>query len=500
MGAYHLLSNGLRVIATTTSNSIAVPRIDDKYSPMYVRITSSAPAYVSVSKGQKNAVNTDTLVQPADDVTLCVAGMDRINVVAKTGTANVSILPLCDSMYGAEVDPDAAYILAKYGNDAHLYLAGVAPVSGFTPGNYVESTGVTPASVDQPCGLVLDAAGGGIHASQATSGYRPYERRGIVNTVLGSHSFTNDTYWAAQGPTASKSGNNLLTPSDYDRCVLNTQSPVMGAGAYTIAFELSGSGTCTIWAYNGTDNDFGLTQVTLTATPTIYVTAISPTVSGSAPFVGRRPSDTATSITPRACGVFKGTLTAAQILAYGGIPLTTTAVASSASGPGYLEFDGDDFLTSAPLAQVGDDYYECIAVAVDTDFAGYPFISCVGKGTSPATQLGDVYVNADGTLSTRSIDNSAAATYATYVGYTATRSVPFVVEVEKVSGQVRLGVNGAFGAWAATPTSNLTVTEARLGAGSAIRAFDRQFIKGQVSDADKALCRKFAAQCAGITL
>ncbi len=48
-------------------------------------------------------------------------------------------------------------ILRKYGTDAHIYLPGVGTVNGITAGNYLDSAGVTAASVDNPVGLSLDA-------------------------------------------------------------------------------------------------------------------------------------------------------------------------------------------------------------------------------------------------------------------------------------------------------------------------------------------------------
>ena len=48
-------------------------------------------------------------------------------------------------------------ILRKYGTDAHVYLPGIGTVSGLTAGNYLDSAGVTAASVDNPVGLSLDA-------------------------------------------------------------------------------------------------------------------------------------------------------------------------------------------------------------------------------------------------------------------------------------------------------------------------------------------------------
>ncbi|HEY9211087.1 MAG TPA: hypothetical protein VIO56_06715 [Methylotenera sp.] len=52
-----------------------------------------------------------------------------------------------------------ASILRKYGTDAHVYLPGIGVINGLTAGNYLDSAGTTAATVDNPVGLVLDAAG-----------------------------------------------------------------------------------------------------------------------------------------------------------------------------------------------------------------------------------------------------------------------------------------------------------------------------------------------------
>ena len=54
----------------------------------------------------------------------------------------------------------AISILRRYGQDAHIYLPGVGMLNGLQAGNYLDSAGATVGTVDQPVGLVLDAAGG----------------------------------------------------------------------------------------------------------------------------------------------------------------------------------------------------------------------------------------------------------------------------------------------------------------------------------------------------
>jgi hypothetical protein len=74
-------------------------------------------------------------------------------------------------------------------------------------------------------------------------------------------------------------------------------------------------------------------------------------------------------------GVFQGTYTASQIQALGGIPLTTTAPASTALGPYWWSFDGvdDSMALSGPLFQPSDDW--CVIAGANSNSAsGYPMI------------------------------------------------------------------------------------------------------------------------------
>lgn len=53
----------------------------------------------------------------------------------------------------------AISLLRRFGSDAHLWLPGVGTINGLSTGNYLESTGNTVLTVDNPAGLVLDALG-----------------------------------------------------------------------------------------------------------------------------------------------------------------------------------------------------------------------------------------------------------------------------------------------------------------------------------------------------
>ena len=53
----------------------------------------------------------------------------------------------------------AIAVLRRFGTNAHVYLPGVGMLNGLTAANYLDSAGTTAGTVDQPVGLVLDAAG-----------------------------------------------------------------------------------------------------------------------------------------------------------------------------------------------------------------------------------------------------------------------------------------------------------------------------------------------------
>ena len=69
----------------------------------------------------------------------------------------------------------ALAILAKYGSAANLYLPGVGAISGITAGNWLDTVGGTPATVDGAVGTVVNAIGGA-NLTQATTANKPILR------------------------------------------------------------------------------------------------------------------------------------------------------------------------------------------------------------------------------------------------------------------------------------------------------------------------------------
>lgn len=110
---------------------------------------------------------------------------------------------------GDGLGAQAAAILASYGTDAHIYLPGIGALNGYTLGNWLDSGGTTPATVDNPVGLVQDAIGT-IHVSQGTTANKPILRKP-----------SNNYYWEFDGTNDNLSnvGAAPFQQTD-DQCVI----------------------------------------------------------------------------------------------------------------------------------------------------------------------------------------------------------------------------------------------------------------------------------------
>ena len=343
----------------------------------------------------------------------------------------------------------------------------------------------------------------GIHAAQSTSAKKPTLRRGIVNRLTYSHDLSNAS-WVTEG-AAVKTGNVLSTPATASD-VYKSVSVTAGA-TYTLAFKLSGSGTTSIFCYNTTNNVHAAVQVTLTSTPTIYTTVTTPTVSAEAVYFGRRAGDTATEVTFGGAALFTGTLTASEILAYGGIPLTTSAPASSSLGRYWAEFDGvDDALTLGAVPfQMADDH-AVIGGANVSDYSGTPQIFNVGNTGVNNPRVAQLYVDAAGKASVMWRDDAG-----TIVSLASAASItvgsPSVISSEKTGASLYLRANGAqaatgTGAFGATTVNGASIGVGVFSGGNFMRGAISSVsaIKSTLTDAELLLIEKMAASKAGVTL
>ena len=359
----------------------------------------------------------------------------------------------------------------------------------------------------------------GIHATQATTAKKPTERRGLLNLLTYSQDFTNAA-WTKTNVTIS--GNKLVeTVAAGTHNIAETQTTTSGA-TYTIAVECSAAERNYIGVYAGTPAQgviFNLTTGAyfgnLVGAPTSY--SIAPTGTGtylcvinytatgaaSAPSVYVCDGTGAFSYTGVATnginvakvGHFTGTLTAAQILDSGGIPLTTAAAASNASAGRYSwSFDGGDSLAlgSVPF-QMADDHAVIAAAKSDTIDGTY-YSQGNTADNAPMFTLG---------ISSTQMrafwrDNVAAQVQLT-TPYT--NSTAQVVSARKVTNTRVLRVNGAQLATDTTALGTTTFNQAKVGVQG--RVADAVYltgnisiviaIKGTLSDADMLTLERFAA-------
>ena len=260
--------------------------------------------------------------------------------------------------------------LAQYGSNAHMWIPGVGDFNGLQAQNYLDSAGTTAASVDNPVGLVKDLiTAGAINASQATTANKPTLRRGVTNTILNSNALA--TGWSI---------NNSGVPTNsavvgLDGVTQNASSlacPAGNSGVYSYANPNAVAGVpvtqcAVVKLLTGTSAafrmgaDYSTTYITInpqtnviaSAATSITQSSLAPmgngyylyawsfvTPAANPPLVLNNQGGAAVTMAVANTGQFTGTLTAAQILAAGGIPLTTSAAASSSAGNWGWEMNG----------------------------------------------------------------------------------------------------------------------------------------------------------------
>lgn len=431
------------------------------------------------------------------------------------------------------------------------FMGGQGGVAANAVGHYTSY--VTAATTDKP--QIYVTSGGticqvdnlvvrevtGIHATQSTPGFKPTLRRGIVNLLTWSNDLTNAVWLRAGSP--------VVTPTSFARTVTsasyiaNTTTPAKPATAlpYTAATVASaGSGRYVSIRMQGSypsrvDAVFDLQNgVVAGGYPTVSGTFTSPSASivslGNGKYLcaASAVSDTSLGITPfisfnsagvqvdgtdsietssgsiYGLGLFAGALTAAQILAAGGIPLTTTAPASSSAGVNYLEFDGvDDRLDlGGPLFQMADDH--CVVVGASVGTVTRHVVSPAGNSSAPYVEVAGILVGG-GYAYARWRDN--ANTTVNLTGNTPVGASTVVVSARKVGNTKQLKINGSLAvAPDTTPLGTTTVPYGAIGQYAAGgdnytgRIYPVLAIKGTVSAADLAVLEKFVAQLSGVTL
>lgn len=353
---------------------------------------------------------------------------------------------------GLTLTQQAINILRRPGLESHVYMPGVGWVNGFSLSNAIMADGSQPAVVDQPLGYLGDAAGDTpvINATQATTANKPILRRGPVNRLLNS-------------------------------ATLSTQSVAVTAQPYTLHFAgtgtvtLSGASTAGPLVGTGASN-----RVSLTFTPTAG--SLTLTVSGSVTSAMLQTGSVATAYVP-----------------------TTTAAASSPTGPYWMEFDGTDFLSLVAVPfQVADDYVVVAGFSPNASSGTYEVFSCASTAAAnPTAELR----YAAGNLS--SFWRSDAGTIRVAETAVALTGVLSVVALRKVGNTGTTRRNGAQVATVDLSTlGTTTINAAAIGARPTASPANHMLggiypvivVKGTVSDAELAILERYVAQASGVTI
>lgn len=316
------------------------------------------------------------------------------------------------------------------------------------------------------------------HAIQNSGPNKPILRRGLVNGLAYSGDFSN-TAWQKVGtsPTANAATapDGTLTASVFTSTATGDayiMQQVEGASSTCFVGVFSKSGAnqsdsvsfrCITLATAVEDDEllFNFTTKAFTGTGTIpgrflnygYVDLPNGNVllyANNAAAAGQtstqwraRPEVTGSgSVIGKTVGVwrgaiFNGTLTPDQILAAGGIPLTTAIAASSSGGNYALEFDGTKQmgLSSVPFA-ASDDHAVVVGARVD-DVAGQRTLYAHSNASNH--QLPWIYYGTNGKINATYWDGTTTVTLTSPLAYTGQ---DVVVTLRRVGSTAVLRVNG----------------------------------------------------------
>jgi hypothetical protein len=350
----------------------------------------------------------------------------------------------------------------------------------------------------------------GIHATQASSGSRPTLRRGIQNLLTYSQDFSNAA-WAKSSATVL--GQALTFGGGSNASIEQITAIVGGTASKSLTVAVRAyvvSGTFNFRVKNSqqgvADNFLECSADTI---PRLFVLPITNSASAGtgSQIIGvwnSAVSPQAGTLIIEAISVFAGTLTAAQIQAAGGIPLTTAAAAWSTGGNSYWEFDGvdDSLALSAPLFQMADDHCVIAGIAYKgTNGTANTFFE-VGDGSTGA-RAASMRVNgggfnviwSDGTIVSQANGNSLMS------------GASNVCTAVSRSGVRQSRQNGILTQTAAGNPTNPALTLTKIGArsGGIGEYATAQFypiiaIKGTVTDADMLILEKFVGSLSGVTI
>ena len=357
------------------------------------------------------------------------------------------------------IQQQALAILRRFGTNAHAYIPGIGAISGLTAGNYSDA-GITPAVVDGVIQQMNDPLGS-INATSSGAA-RPTLRRGLVNLASWGGTPSNGAWVKNAGVSASGNVISGATGTVWGGGNIVTQSitGLASSTAYTAAFSLKSAGATTVTIYLRDQSTGGVTNTTLALTDTAQIVVASRTTGAAttalAPMLGASDGD----VYFESAALFQGTLTAAQILAQGGIPLTTTAAASNPLAGRYSsQYGGAQSLTlgSVPF-QMADDHAVIAGINATTSAVQKTVFSCAAAAGMRVAQL---RVNDVTQTLQVAYEDATAVTLAD--GVVSSANTPLVGSCRKVGSTLVLRKNGAQVSTGTAPAGATTMTEANIG-------------------------------------
>ena len=370
----------------------------------------------------------------------------------------------------------------------------------------------------------------GIAASQPTTSNKPILRRGALNLLLNNG---GTPYYPNGG------GGSVIAVTPQGAGV--TKIEKSGSGGFAEAFcrieasngvPISATSCCQVRIISGNaaDISFGMAQdnipfvnvsSTLTSLGVVadgswYDIAKAGTLTTSSSqlrsaYFSYQPT-TASVIEVRKPALFQGTYTAAQIQSLGGIPLTTTAPASTALGAHFWQFDGsnDSLSLGGPLFQMADDH--CVIAGAKLDAFSVARIIYSQRNTGNTFPIvGQLQVAADGSVNAyyRNNENTQSELLASAGGVIAI-GTPFVLTETKTGSSCYIEVNNSTVATAVgtlPSTGTFVINAAAIGASTengnnpmAGALYLIVMINGSVSEAEKLLLKRFVGQLSGVQI
>lgn len=370
----------------------------------------------------------------------------------------------------------------------------------------------------------------GTHATQATTGYKPYLRRGLVNLLqyssdISSVSWTKmlSTVTAGQAGHTDNTASLLAETATSGTHQAYCSYTFTQIAPMTFAVILKYAGIPVVkagpnWAFSGIDINLQTGVISGAQSSNCSIAALPNdywliTYSGLPPDTTSRTyvirtsegvMGTGNGILFGGMGLFSGTYTATQIVALGGIPVTTSAPASSSTGSHFWQFDGvDDRLTlGVPLFQMTDAHAVIVGTGVPVAGIERSLAHVSAKDTGQGA--GRISCGIDGRITASWRDDTLAQVSLTHA--TAITGQSLVATATKIGNEKRLRINGATSVSDNAVVGTTTLNNGCIGAA----VWNNQFfngnlyavvaIKGTVSDADLLAIEKWVGKLSGVAI